>query len=133
LQTENGQLKLQVEGLQGEGAQLKSRVENLEGEGAQLKSELAKKPMLPVTLSLRQALTGPGYVAVFNTTVKSPVAVLATVKSAALGTSKKFELHLTPLRPTELGYLEGAVIERGDVIILENTSYSPGIFTVTAK
>lgn len=112
---------------------MKSQVQNLEGEGAQLKSELAKKPAPPVTLSLRQALIGPGYVAVFNTTVKSPVAVLATVKSAALGTAKKFELHLNPVGPTELGHLEGAVIERGDVIILENTNYSPAVFTITAK
>jgi len=113
--------------------ELRARLAALEVENAKLKAQIAKKPELPVTMSLRKAVMGPGYVAVFNTTVKSPVTVLATLKSAALGTSKQFELRLNPTTATELGHLEGAVIERGDTITLENNNYSPIIFSVIVK
>jgi hypothetical protein len=126
----NDELNAKIEELQMENSQLKTQLERLQGEGEQLKSKLAEKPKLPVTMSLRKALTGPGYVAIFQTTVKARVPVLATVKSTALGTSKRFELHLDPVGQTELGHLEGAVIEPGDVIILENTNFSPAAFTL---
>ena len=113
--------------------QAKREAERLKAENAQLKAELAKKPVLPVKMSLRKAMMGPGYVAIFNTTVKNPVPVLVTVKSAALGTAKKFELHLNPNTPAELGHLEGAVIENGDSITLENNNYSSASFTVSVN
>ena len=96
----------------------------LHTENLRLKAELDKKPPLPVAVSFRKALSGPGYVAVLSTTIKSEVAVLATVQSNALGTSKRFELHLNPTAPHSLGHLEGAVIAPGDVITLENQNYS---------
>jgi len=82
-------------------------------------------PDLPVSVSFRNAMMGPGKVAVFNTTIKSPISVLVTVQSAALGTSKQFELHLDPTRPSELGHLEGVVIESGDVVTVVNKNYLP--------
>jgi hypothetical protein len=105
-------------------AELQSQLDAARLENTQLKAQLSRKPDLPVKISFRRALTGPGYVAMFSTTVKAPVPVLATVKSTALGTSKKFELHLQSDSTTELGHLEGAVIEDGDTITLENTNYS---------
>ncbi len=109
--------------------QLQTQVASLQAENAQLKAQLAKKPELPVTMSLRKAMMGPGYVAVFNTTVKSPISVLAKLRSASLGTTKQFELHLNPNAATELGHVEGAVIENGDTITLENNNYSTATFT----
>ena len=76
-------------------------------------------------------MMGPGNVAILNTTVKSNVPVLITLHSAALGTSKVFERHLDPSHPTELGHLEGAVIENGDTITIKNQNYSPVSFTVS--
>lgn len=80
-------------------------------------------PELPVSVTFRTAMLGPGNVAVFNTTVKAPISVLVTVESAALGTKKQFELHLDPNRATELGHLEGVVIESGDLITVHNQNY----------
>lgn len=111
----------------------KMAIEALRAENAELKAILAKKPKIPVSMSFRKALTGPGYVAVFNTTVKSQISVLAVVKSAALGTSKRFELHLDGSLSRELGHLEGAVIEAGDTVTLENNNYSPITFSVGAQ
>ena|SRR6266849_3959068 len=107
------------------------QIAELQAQVQALKGELAKKPKLPVTMALRRAMLGPGYVAVFNTTIKSPVSVLATIKSKALSTTKKFELHLDPSTATELGYREGATIEAGDTITLENNNYSPVSFVVS--
>jgi hypothetical protein len=98
----------------------------------ELEAQLAKKPEMPVNLAVRKAMMGPGLVAVFNTTTKSPVAALAVVKSAALGTTKQVELHLNPNAPTELSYSEGVVIEAGDTITLQNANNSPATFTVSA-
>lgn len=105
----------------------------LQAENARLKAMLEKKPELPVTLGLRKAMMGPGYVAVFNTTVKSSVPVLATIKSTALGSTKQFELHLNPSASTELGHMEGATIENGDTITLENKNFTSVTFTVNAQ
>ena len=122
--------KSDLDAAQQQIANLEARVQALQQENATLKAEISKKPALPVTLSLRKAMMGPGYVAVFSTTVKAPVSVLATLKSAALGTSKQFELHLNPSVATELGHLEGATIEAGDTITLENANYQAAVFTV---
>ena len=118
--------KKQIEGLQ-------TQVAALQTENAQLKAQLAKKPELPVTMSLRKAFMGPGLVAIFNTTVKAPVSALAIIHSAALGTTKQFELHLNPNGATELGHLQGAVIENGDTITLSNNNYSDVTFTINTK
>jgi hypothetical protein len=112
---------------------LQAQVSALQAENSELKAQLAKKPELPVTTSLRKAVLGPGYVAVFTTTVKSPISILVTLKSSALGTTKRFELHLNPATATELGHLEGAVIEDGDTITIENNNYSSTTITVTSQ
>jgi hypothetical protein len=94
------------------------------------KSETETKPELPITVSLRKAIMGPGNVAIFNTTIKSPVPILVTLHSSAFGTDKRFELHLEPAHSTELGHMEGAVIENGDTITIENQNYASRSFKV---
>lgn len=118
---------------QSDVEEAKREIGRLKAENAQLKAQLAKKPTLPVHMALREAMMGPGYVAMFNTTVKSSIPVLVTVKSAALGTVKKFELHLNPNTTTELGHAEGAAIEDGDTIIIENNNYSAATLTANVK
>lgn len=93
-------------------------------------SEVDTKPELPITVSFREAMMGPGNVAIFNTTIKSPVPILVTLHSSAFGTDKRFELHLEPSHSTELGHMEGAVIENGDTITIENQNYAPHSFKV---
>ncbi len=122
-----------IAAFQNERAPDRTQTESSPGGGTPSNSVPAKRPPLPVTFSLRKSLTGPGFVAVFSTTASTPLAVLATVESADPGTTRKFELHLTPAGPIELGHFEGAAIVRGDVIVLENTNFSPAVFTTTEK
>ena len=137
-QAETEKIKAQAAAAQAEAERVKVEAEaaknenqNLEAQNSQLQAKVDEKPELPVTVSFRKAMTGPGNVAVLNTTVKSNVPVLITLHSAALGTSKTFERHLDPSHTTELGHLEGAVIENGDTITIENQNYSPVTFTVS--
>jgi len=136
-QAETEKIKAQALAAKTEAERIKAEVEaaknenkNLEDQNSQLQAKADEKPALPVTVSFRKAMMGPGNVAILNTTVKSTVPVLVTLHSAALGSSKTFELHLDPSLSTELGHLEGAVIENGDTITIENRNYSPVTFTV---
>jgi predicted nuclease with TOPRIM domain len=132
------ELQAQAAASQAETAKIRAEAEaakntnqNLEAQNSQLQAKVDEKPELPVTLSFRKAIMEPGYVAIFNTTIKAPVAVLVNLHSAALGTTKQIELHLDSTHPTELGRMEGAVIENGDTITIENQNYSPISFTVS--
>jgi uncharacterized lipoprotein YajG len=109
---------------------LKAQVAALQAQNDQLSAQLAVKPRLPLAWIVRKAFIGPGLVVVFNTTVKEPLVVLATVRNPALGTVKQVELHLNASVPTDLGSRQGAVIDSGDVITLTNNNYSPTAFTV---
>ncbi|RYG98909.1 MAG: hypothetical protein EON58_05645 [Alphaproteobacteria bacterium] len=112
--------------LQAENAQLKMDV-------IKLTSDLAKKPALPVTVSFRKAYASAGYVAILNTTVKTPLSVLLIRESAELGTTDRFELHLDPETQTELGGLDGIVFQQGDSVTLQNLNYSPSQIKVVAQ
>lgn len=128
-QAEIAKLQAQIVAAQSETEKTKAQAaleaQSLEAKAAQLQAKVNEKPEIPVSMSFRKALTGPGLVAVFTTTVKSAVPVLVTHKSSALGTTKQFELHLDPKLSKELGHLEGATISSGDSITIENQNFSP--------
>ena len=114
-------------------ASLTARLDKMGNELDKSSAQLAKKPDLPISVSVRKALTGPGLVAVFNTTIKSSLAIMVSVTSTALGTTKAFEVHLNPAGSTELGHLEGAVIEPGDTITVENNNFAALTYSVPSK
>ncbi len=137
-QAETEKIKAQATAAQAEADRVKVEAErakneneNLEAQNSQLQAKVDEKPRLPVTVSFRNAAMGPGKVAVFSTTIKSPVPISVTLHSSAFGTDKKFELHLDPTSRTELGHMEGAVIENGDTITIENQNYSAVSVTVS--
>lgn len=135
---ETEKIKAQVFATQTESNRIRSEAElaknenqSLVAKNSQLQAKVDEKPKLPVTVSFRKAVMGPGNVAIFNTTIKAQVPILITVHSASLGTTKQFERHLSSTQPTELGHLEGAVIDNGDTITIENQNYSPFNITVS--
>lgn len=92
---------------------------------AAAQERLSRKPPMPVTVSLRKAMLGGGYVAVFSTTVKQDFPVLVTVRSPALGTSKQFRVQLNASGTSELGRAEGAVVDIDDELLIENANFEP--------
>ena len=139
--------KAQIESLNGQVAQLQKQNDELRAqliqtsqnftaakEGlAAARERLARKPDMPVSVSLRRALLGGTNVAVFTTTIKKDFPVLVTVNSRALGTSKQFRVQLNATQPSELGASEGAAIDIDDVILVENTDYEPATLTFHRK
>ncbi|MBI4825154.1 MAG: hypothetical protein HY807_01845 [Nitrospirae bacterium] len=117
--------KSEFEKAQAENSNLRAQIAELQSKLSEAKSELERKPAMPVKVTFRQALLGPGFVAVFNTTIKQDFPVLVTVKSKALGISQKFKLRLSYVATSELGHSEGVTIEAGDEVIVENNNYEP--------
>ena len=116
------ELKAQVGTLQEQAAALQSQ-------NSQQAAQLAIKPPLPVTMIARKALLGGGLTLVFNTTIKTPIAVLVTVRNPTLGTQQQAELQLQPNGPTVLG-APRVPIDLGDVVIVTNGNYSPATYVV---
>ena len=118
--------KSELEQAQAENNSLRSQITQLQQQVTELQSKLMRKPILPVKINFRKAFLGPGYVAVFKTTIQQDFPVLVTVKSRALGTtSQKYKLNLSITMPAELGHVEGTPIVAGDEIIVENNNYEP--------
>jgi ATP-dependent Clp protease ATP-binding subunit ClpA len=138
VQAEAEKLKAQAAIAQAEAEKSKVEAEaakkenqDLEVQNSQLQAKVDEKPPIPVSVSFRPSLMGKGIVAVFNTTIKAPVAAKIQVHSASLGTTKQFELHLESSHSKELGHLEGAFLENGDTITIENNNYSSSTVIVS--
>ena len=84
----------------------------------------AEQPDLPIKVQHRKALTGPGRVLMIETTTKEDFPVLLTIRRESTGVITRKELYLTWKHKNEYGHLEGVSIFPGDVITLENNSYS---------
>lgn len=124
------QLQAQTAQLQAQNEQLQQRVHELEiqvgAAGEKLtatEKQLTRRPALPVKVSFRPALMGPGLVALFETTTKDSFPILVSIKSKALGNTQQFRLNLNYQNHSSLGHLEGASIEAGDEITVENKNY----------
>ena len=122
-QTENNQLRAQVAQLQQQVTDLQSKLQEANSQLTAAQSQLSRRPAMPVTVTFRKALMGPGYVAVLNTTIKQDFPVLVTVKSKALGTSQQHRLNLSQVAAQQIGHIEGDPIEAGDEIVVENNNY----------
>ena len=121
----NNTQREKILGLEKANSELNDRIGRASERLASAEQQLARKPQMPVSVSLRKALLGGGYVAVFVTTVKQDFPILVTVKSKALGTSQQFRVNLPATGTAELGRAEGASIEPADELLLENQNYEP--------
>ena len=108
-------------------------IDDLKAQVAALQAQLAVKPKLPVVIGVRKALLGGALMLVFNTTVKAPIQVLATVRNPTLGTEKQIELQLRAFAPTILGAQQGVPIDPGDVVTLANGNYSTASYVVNPQ
>lgn len=109
----------------------KERVVILEQALELVKSRLAIKPEMPIKISFRRAIMGPGAVAKIETTVKKTVLVKVTVDDSVLGYKKEFKLSIDPTLGVEIGHAEGVPITDGDIITVFNSDYEPLVITYT--
>ncbi len=124
-QSENAKLKAQVEQLQQQVADLQKRLSESSSQLTNAQAELARMPQMPVKVTFRKAMTGPGMVAMFETTVKQDIPVVVTHYNKALAMPQQFRLNLSQTRQSPLGYAEGAPLEIGEELLVENNNYEP--------
>ena len=85
--------------------------------------EISSKAPLPVKVSYRDALLGPGYVAQFRNESPRYLAVVVSVKNPTTGQTVNSRLDLPPEQLVEIGHAEGWTFVSGDTITLEHTDY----------
>jgi hypothetical protein len=81
------------------------------------------KPEMPVSISYRKALTGPGYVAMFSSKNNKNIVVNAEITCPESGSYINKRLDIPTQGTKEIGYLEGWSFKNGDIIILTNQNY----------
>ena len=85
--------------------------------------ELSSKAPLPIKVSYRDALLGPGYVAQFRNESPRYLAVVVTVKNPTTGQETSSRLNLPPEQTVEIGHAEGWSFVSGDTIALTHADY----------
>ncbi len=83
------------------------------------------KPDLPIALTYRGAITGPGLVISLKNNSNRSLAVLMTVANATTKQVKTFRLDISPQQTTEVGYLEGWTFASGDSVKVVHAEYKP--------
>lgn len=110
---------------------------NLEGEAKynkakadMLAAQLAAKPDMPVSVSIREALMGNGLVAQFTNNSNRYIAVVATFTNPTTNQSVTARIDISPNDTKEIGHLEGWAFSSGDQILLEHNDYRSSRITV---
>ena len=80
-------------------------------------------PPIPIEVSYREALLGPGLVCIVENTSDRHLSVLATFMNPSLNQEKNFRLDVPPKGVTEVGHLEGWILASGDTIVLSHNDY----------
>lgn len=88
-----------------------------------VQAEYESRPELPVEISYREALLGPGLVAVFKNTSSRHLAVVATLYNPTLQKEESYRLDLSPEMSKVVGHSEGWAFASGDVIKLVHSEY----------
>ena len=88
------------------------------------------RPPLPVSVGFRQALMGPGLVAMFRNNSAVLLEVKATIQSSDINSTKTYQLVLPPNGVQEIGWLEGWSFVPGQRIDLMNNRFRPVYYLV---
>ena len=81
------------------------------------------KAPLPVKVTYRDAMLGPGYVAQVRNESPRYLAVVATLKNPTTGQMINSRLDLPPDQIVEIGHAEGWPFASGDTITLVHADY----------
>lgn len=85
--------------------------------------QLIKKPEMPISISVRQAIIGAGLVAQITNHSDKFLAVVATFENPTMNQKKSFRLDLSPKSGKEVGHLEGWTFATGDKVLIKHNDY----------
>jgi hypothetical protein len=98
----------------------------IEKEIDRMKKEIAEyeaRPEMPIELTYREAMLGPGLVVIFKNISDRHLSVVANFKNPTLNMSEAFRLDLSPNQIKEVGHAEGWAFASGDLIKVEHNEY----------
>jgi hypothetical protein len=88
-----------------------------------VKAEYEARPDLPVEITYREALLGPGLVAAFRNSSDRHLTVVATFYNPTLQKEENYRLDLAPQIIREVGHSEGWAFASGDTIKIVHNEY----------
>ena len=92
------------------------------GNPQQERAEQQKTPM-PVALTYRKAVVGPGLVVGLKNNSERHLAVVLTVANPTTKQEKSFRVDVSPKQTTEIGHLEGWTFASGDMVKVVHSDY----------
>ncbi|MGH8770148.1 MAG: hypothetical protein ACREV2_03065 [Burkholderiales bacterium] len=100
----------------------------LQGWKNALKAEeerIQRLPEIPIEVTYRQALLGPGLVVSFKNFSSRNLSVIATLTNPSLNQRASYRVDVSPNGDKELGHLEGWTFASGDTVHLTHHDYKP--------
>lgn len=89
--------------------------------------EYEARPEMPVELSYRSALMGPGLVITLKNISSRHLSVVATFLNPTLIKEENYRIDIAPSSVKEIGHVEGWAFASGDVIKLIHNEYKTKI------
>jgi hypothetical protein len=84
-----------------------------------------QKPEMPLQLTYRKAVIGPGLVVGLNNLSERHLAVVLTVTNPTTKQERSFRVDMSPKHTTEIGHLEGWAFASGDLVKVVHSDYRP--------
>jgi len=101
--------------------------ENVREKYERITEEYEARPEMPVELSYRSALMGPGLVIVMKNTSARHLSVVATFLNPTLNKEESYRIDISPSSVKEVGHAEGWAFSSSDVIKLIHNEYKTKI------
>lgn len=91
----------------------------------QKRESYARLPEMPLELTYREAMMGPGLVISLKNRSSRNLSVIATFTNPTLNQEKNFRIDFSAKGVTEFGHIEGWAFASGDKIIIAHIDYKP--------
>jgi len=85
--------------------------------------EYESRPQMPIELSYRSAMMGPGLVIELNNTSTRYLTVIVTLINPTLNKKENYRIDLSPNSTKEIGHAEGWAFASGDTIEIVHNEY----------
>lgn len=122
----------QIITLNSQVANLQTRIAQISNANSALEQKVTaeSKLDLPISVSFRKAVLGPGLVASFRNNSGRAIEVAVRLVSQNTGQQRQAQLVLAPGQTQEIGYAQGWQFTAGQRIGMENENFRPMVVPV---
>jgi len=97
--------------------------ENIKSEYDSINQEYEARPEMPIEVSYRSALLGPGLVISMKNKSTRHLSLVATFLNPTLNKEEGYRIDVSPNEVKEIGHAEGWAFSSGDVIKISHKDY----------